>query len=108
MNRGRDPRRELLARDAAARMERLRSEPAREPAGEGDLYALHFTQDGEEFVAEVGRALGYGFSASPVLAIFRGDPYRVRTADRNPDRRGDILVGRRAVLGEIEFAVSES
>jgi hypothetical protein len=102
--------RQELVREASKRLERLRSEPTPAPflSGDterkhapGDLYALHFEHDMETFVAVVGEVLGHGFSNYPVLAIYRGDPYRIWTFDVY--QRGEILVGRRSVLSEVEW-----
>jgi hypothetical protein len=105
-------RKTLTQRVAETQMKRLRAETPGPPwvpeeaevtpgLRPGDLLALHFSHDGEEFVAEVGQALGHGFSDYPVLAIFRGDPHHVWTADRNPVIGGEILVDE--VIAEISF-----
>jgi hypothetical protein len=61
--------------------------------------------DQRDVIAEVGQPLGPGFSAAPVLAIFRGNPYSVWTLDHNPYVGGEILVP--SVIDEVEFQRSE-
>jgi len=60
--------------------------------------AIHFVHDAEEFVAEVGKPLeaGYGhdYSPQPVLAILRGEAFRIWTLDHNLHFGGEIVAGR--------------
>ena len=89
----------LAASAASAWVAQIRrAGPPAQSGVDGDLYAIHWEEDGSHHVAEVGRPIDDG-ARGTVRYIFRGDPYIVIPHDQ-PD---GVQVPARQLRNAVEF-----